>query len=274
MSTLKGAAALGAGAVIVGGTGFGVYRHLSHDPMPENYVVLAKSSDKVSDTAHIGNVYGDYLIAPFGDNGNDNKEWWDWSYRRWQADSENKNITLSGNFDKNVVKSSYRGKNETSGEEKSLNKICQTVYEKAKTEINKEANKPEKERLKNDLWKYCSVFGEAPKTVSDIGTENYGTGTFGEDKKDKLIGITGNDGFWKVKNKEFFERGDNNQGTGNGLTQATDSLFYDLYDSKNKGSRGDLRNTCGAAYRVNKTSQPTEPKVTETNLLKFCTLDK
>ncbi|WP_216083537.1 hypothetical protein [Candidatus Mycoplasma haematohominis] len=270
MDPIKGAAALGAGAVAIGGTGYGVYSYATHDPMPTDYVVLAGSGDNVADTNKIGNLYGNYLVAPFGNSGNNNQKWWEWSFRRWQEDSKVSNFPLSDDFSKEKVVHAYKTSGETGdSNEKSLNKVCKSVFDKDKGDIdrNNDTGKT-KEKLRNALWRYCSFFGEEPKTIQEVTGEDYGNNTNGKANETKYIGVKGNDKFWEARNKEFYAT----TGTKSGSSATANGVFKTEYDKNtSKQPVKEIRDICEESYGKNPTSDsstyPTD------DITKFCTLD-
>ncbi|WP_216083698.1 hypothetical protein [Candidatus Mycoplasma haematohominis] len=277
MSLLKAAVVGGGATVLTAGTSYGIYNAVSSDAMPVNFVVLSKDSTTVTEDTKIGNLYGDYLISPFGKDKNNNQKWWEWSFRRWKENIEKEGAILSSSFGKNEIKSAYQPKDKTTGdEEKSLNKICKKVYDQEKKDITKEASDSsnDKQNLKNDLWKYCSFFGETPKSIDEVEKGIYKEdGTYGKTHATKLVGIKGNDTFWETRNKEFFGEKDQ-AGAGNGLNATNDSLFHKLYLSKNKGEQGNIRETCKEAYSLKATQEGNKPTATKDNVFKFCALEK
>ncbi|GCE63475.1 hypothetical protein MHSWG343_04720 [Candidatus Mycoplasma haematohominis] len=269
MDPIKGAAALGAGAVAIGGTGYGVYSYITHDPMPTDYVVLAGSGNDVTGTNQIGNLYGNYLVAPYGKDAKDNKTWWEWSFRRWQEDSKDSNFPLSDDFSKEKVVYAYKASGATGdNNEKSLNKVCKSVFDKDKGDIdrNNDTGKT-KEKLRNALWRYCSFFGEEPKTIKEVTGEDYEDNTNGKTGEAKYVGVKGNDKFWEARNKEFYEA----TGTRSGSSLTGSGVFKTEYDKNtSKQPVKEIRDICEESYKATTSTTSQYPS---TDMTKFCTLD-
>ncbi|GCE63543.1 hypothetical protein [Candidatus Mycoplasma haematohominis] len=275
MSLPKAAVVGGGATVLTAGTSYGIYNAVSSDSMPVNFVVLSKDSTTFDGDTKIGNLYGDYLISPFGKDKNNNQKWWEWSFRRWQEDEKGTKRTLSSSFAKDKIKSGYQPESKTTeDEQKSLNKVCKNVYEKTKTDITKENSDSnnDKENLRNDLWKYCSFFRETPKSIDEVEAKDYSVAdTYGKKYASKLVGIKGNDTFWETRNKEFFEE----VGKTSSILDATnDSLFKKLFDSKGGENKGNIRETCKAAYFLKETKEDNKLAATKDNVFKFCSLER
>ncbi|WP_216083710.1 hypothetical protein [Candidatus Mycoplasma haematohominis] len=271
MDPIKGTAALGAGAVVIGGTGYGVYSYATHDPMPTDYVVLMDSNDKVTADTNIGGLYGNYLVAPYGKDAKDNKTWWEWSFRRWQEDFK-KGLTFSSDFVVANVKYAHRNSTETDtskGDDKSLNKVCKNVFEKEKASIETTGSSATTNKiLRDNLWKYCSFFGEEPKTIKEVTGEDYGNNTNGKASETKYIGVKGNDKFWEARNKEFYADSGAKSGTG----ATNNGVFKTEHTNKKNGQISkDIREICKEAYSAVTTTSNTQ--YPEADITKFCTLD-
>ncbi|GCE63572.1 hypothetical protein MHSWG343_05690 [Candidatus Mycoplasma haematohominis] len=287
MSLAKAAVAVGGAVLLTAGTTYGIYSAM--DPMPSDFVVLSKdtnySTTYSSSNDKVGELYGNYLISPYGltsssensDKPKDNKDWWEWSYRRLKSDLKGKNV-FSTDFSNSNIKHPYKTSGQTlNNGEKALNEICETVYGKTKTDIFKVTGDSDdnKENLRKDLFKYCSFFWEAPNTIGETKGESYsGNTSYGKKYESKLIGTKGNDIFWETRNKEFFEGGEGNKGIGKDLSADTDSLFHGLYSTKGKPDQGNIKETCKKAYALQEGSTGTTPKTTKGNVFKFCSLEK
>ncbi|GCE63653.1 hypothetical protein MHSWG343_06530 [Candidatus Mycoplasma haematohominis] len=262
--------AVGAGtAVLVGGGGYGVSALFSGDGMPD-YVVLSVGNP--SPTANtLGNLYGNYLVAPYGSRGKEstgdvtksnNSDWWEWSYKRWEKDLK-KGSTLSDEFkDNQKINGAFSITTPTSGTAKALNQVCEEVYGKQKEDITHDTGNPNKKNLDHDLWKYCSFFTAKPKTIS----ETYSNGSYGLTKKAELISVkdSSNSRFREARNKEFYASSGDKSGT-----NATSGVFKTAFDGRNKNKKH-VREICSGAYSITKTNN--ETSYPENDVVKFCSL--
>ncbi|GCE63080.1 hypothetical protein MHSWG343_00580 [Candidatus Mycoplasma haematohominis] len=230
-----------------------------------------KFAEVYTDVNWIGKNYGHYLVAPVGEKGTgaertSNEAWWKWSYERRQQDSQNTNITLSDEFSKvgSKVSKAFSDSDTESDSSTALNKVCEVVYKKNKDFLSYEGNSSDsKTKLKNDLWKYCSILGEV-KTIIEVG-EKYDDNTRGKDDTNskKFIAITGNDKFWEIRNEEFYK---NSGDKSRSKTTGTSSKFKtDSADSKKLS----IKDICKEAYK-SKTSEDASYPSSEINI--FCVL--
>ncbi|WP_216083257.1 hypothetical protein [Candidatus Mycoplasma haematohominis] len=274
MSTVKLATLLAASVVIAGGGGYAVHNAVGW--MMPTYTVLSKGSSngKHTDANNVGKKYENYLVDPFDAS---NENWWNWAYRWWKYDFDNKTVNLSDEFEnEDKIKYAFRPESANgSDDSKSLNKVCNSVYGKPKTDLTPTNNASDNQnKLNTDLWKYCSVLVRRPVTVAGNNDESYsGIGVYGNTQKDKLVSAkdSSNYLFWEIRNKEFF--GENgNSGIGNGLNDS-DSLFKKLYDDKDKKDRGTIKDTCERAYSLTAAGTSDEEKAQQVNVLKFCSFE-
>lgn len=142
------------------------------------------------------------------------------------------------------------------------------------TEID-DAGSTTKFKIK-DVWRYCSGGWNKPTLVNEDTTPkkpNYEGGTYGKINEGNLVSVTdeSNDWFWDLRNQEFFGEGKYSIATGeNTKSDATNSLFKDLYESKSKPDRKNVREICASAYILNSTTGTN--KVTSEKLIKYCSL--
>ncbi|WP_216082644.1 hypothetical protein [Candidatus Mycoplasma haematohominis] len=250
---LLGAGAIGVGSAYLAGAFGGL------DPSEPARVLLYKDSTLISDYetgSLIGKEYGNYLVSPIGSREEggvtiNNRDWWEWSYKRWQEDSGKRGDDFSDAF-KGSDKVSKAFSNDTS---KALNKVCEAVYKQEKSKITSTA------KLKRDLFKYCSILGEV-KTISEAG-EVYNDNTKGKDgaNSKKFIAVEGNDKFWKVRNDEFYAA----EGDKSKSQAKTPSSKFKSDSEKNLN----VKDICWEAYKSLKSDSTNYP---DTEINKFCVL--
>ncbi|WP_216083337.1 hypothetical protein [Candidatus Mycoplasma haematohominis] len=284
MSLEKVAVGAGVTVLTVGG-GYGISALFTGGT--PSFEVLRKDpsfAQTYNDNDVIGKLYGNYLVAPYGSRGktntedttkSNNKEWWEWSYKNWKADFDNTQTkgNLSSEFlDDKKVSSGFDVTSKT-GSPKALNQVCEDVYKKNKTDITKLDSDANKQKLHDDLWKYCSFLEKRPTTVEEYSKESYGTGNeHGKTHKSKLVSIDdpSNKLFWEIRNEEFFGSKES-PFKGDNLVASDDSLFKDLYDSPFE-SRGTIKDICQKAYSFT-TAEKDGKKVKQESVLKFCSLN-
>ncbi|GCE64000.1 hypothetical protein MHSWG343_10080 [Candidatus Mycoplasma haematohominis] len=256
-AAVKGAAALGATAVIVGGTGVGAKFLL--DAQEPHCVRLAEpTQDK----------YGkDYYRYFAESNGSVNDKWWNWVFKnRYEKDKRDSSAN------KHEPLSKFKDLESGSGVDKSLKKVCGKAYSSnasdvvAKDQVVNDNNK----YSEDDIWRYCSIFGNKPKTLKEVSPSvSRDVNKFEKEKETDLIDIEHekNKKFWEEQDEYFFSL-EESEITGN-----QDSLFKSLHNKKSNRSKNDtVKNTCKLAYKEPKTSSSDSAKVTSDVLLKFCSL--
>ncbi|WP_216082643.1 hypothetical protein [Candidatus Mycoplasma haematohominis] len=274
-----GAGLLGAGAVGVGSAylagAFDGSGSSEVEMEPTN--VLLSSEDNFSsvypNAGLIGKEYGNYLVSPIGSKTKekvtiDNKKWWEWSYKRWKKDFENQQakVNLSNEFkDGDKVSKAFSDSTTESDSSTALNRVCESVYKKDKSLLAFEPGTTDnKIRLKNDLFKYCSIFGEL-KTIGEVSTETYEDNTKGKVDANikKFIATTGNDKFWAKRNEEFYAgAGDKSK------SQATGSSSK--FKTKSAGNpKPEIKEICREAYESNTSGDNGYP---DDEVSRFCTL--
>ncbi|WP_216082670.1 hypothetical protein [Candidatus Mycoplasma haematohominis] len=272
--TAIGGGALGAAAVGVGGAYLaGAFEGLGSSEAEKEPAIVLLSEDttfSAENTNLIGKLYGKYLVAPLGSKGDgdsktDNRKWWEQSYKRWKEASQPTNNDLSNEFkSSNQVSKAFSDNASEPDSSKALNKVCETIYKKENSEITFEDASNNKTKLKNDLFKYCSILGEV-KTIGEVSGESYDPNTnYGGDSTNvkKFIAVTGNDKFWEIRNKEFYaDSGDKSN------SQASESSKFKS-ESK-KTSKPNIRDICKAAYGSAKTNNTDYP---DAEINKFCVL--
>ncbi|WP_216082642.1 hypothetical protein [Candidatus Mycoplasma haematohominis] len=269
-----GAAAIGVGGAYLAGAFEG--KGDSEVEVEPNRVLLVNETDfsSVYSTADwIGKEYKNYLVAPIGSKGEgnlktDNQKWWEWSYKRWQADSGKTDNDLSDEFkNKDKVSSDFSDSTATSNTSpKALNKVCEAVYKQNKSTITTLESSPDNQsRLKRDLFKYCSVLGEV-KTISEA-KEAYGSNTKGKEDANvkKFVAVNGNDKFWQVRNEEFYTDGDGDKSK----SKVTDNSSNEFKVKSSENSRSEIRVICKEAYESGTTDTQNYPSA---DVEKFCTL--
>ncbi|GCE63064.1 hypothetical protein [Candidatus Mycoplasma haematohominis] len=272
---LLGAGAIGVGSAYLAGA-FEGSGSLEAEVEPVNVLLSSEAnfSSSYATSGWIGKEYGHYLVSPIGsqtkeDATIDNKKWWEWSYKRWQKDFKSKKGSLSDEFkDDKKINSSFSETAPSEGTSpKALNKVCEAVYQGTKDSITPEENfSGNKTKLKNDLFKYCSILGEV-KTIGEASTKTYGaTEKGGDSTKNKgFIAVTGNDKFWEIRNKEFYEGLDSDKKS---RSKAAGQSSKFKTDSEGN-SKQNIRDICGAAYK-SQTSEDESYPISEINI--FCVL--
>ncbi|WP_216083622.1 hypothetical protein [Candidatus Mycoplasma haematohominis] len=174
MTPAKGAAAIGAGSVLIGG-GYLGYEHLS-----VSCTTIDKSGNKANYSNGIAKEDLDKFVDPLLDS---NKKWWEKAYLFLKRDKESKSETISSQF--NAVTHGFQ-KDEASSTH--LNKVCETAIKT--TTINSKY-------LKN-VWTYCSIEpvlaskkGNEPEVKKTLKTQENPTFTSGQlgfvnENKDQL----------------------------------------------------------------------------------------
>ncbi|WP_216083616.1 hypothetical protein [Candidatus Mycoplasma haematohominis] len=250
-AAIKGAVALGATAVVVGGTGVGAKFLL--DAQEPNCVRL-----KTPQSGKYGEDYKRYFAD---DTDSSNDKWWNWVFKnRYEKDKQD----TAAN--KHAALTKFLNLTSGSGSASSLKKVCGDAYKEGsdtsskvvgKSQVNGATDKYSEE----DVWRYCSIFGNKPKTLQEVNSSDAGNSNeFAKTKKEKLIDISykGNEKLWEEQNRHFF-----------GLKQedlnGVKTLFTNLFKNRN----GTVKDTCAIGY-TKTTSDDSE--VVEADLLKFCSL--
>lgn len=168
-----------------------------------------------------GGLYGRYLIGIHSQSKDNthssinNDDWWNWAFKKHQLAN-----TSQGKFAK-ITKA-------TGNDGISLQQVCTDVYKKQKVN-GSEGNifqdivavggsvGPD-QYLETDIWRFCSVIGVKPKTLSET-EETYSEGTNGAIENDRKVFLSvdarENVNFWKhqenrlknsidVNNDKFF----------------------------------------------------------------------
>ncbi|GCE63471.1 hypothetical protein MHSWG343_04680 [Candidatus Mycoplasma haematohominis] len=274
----KGAAIVGASALVIGGSGVGV-KFLIDAQEPVWYALSSESGFPNNYEGRVGKEYGNYLVGVYGDKDgqkNRNQKWWEWSYKQFEYDVKNNPSILSSEFfdsatKKSKVSGAYKPSSSTVASEslKELNEACKGVYDKQTSELTDN-------NLIQDLWKYCSHLGKKPDLL--VSGSGYTNGSFGANTShhNKAVATKGyekgssNDEFWRLRNEEFFGTGENSGNIG-----VTDGIFKKLYEKKEKGeitSEDTVRKTCEKAYERQESAKDTDPKVEDSDIKKFCYL--
>ncbi|GCE63065.1 hypothetical protein [Candidatus Mycoplasma haematohominis] len=268
--SLLGAGAIGVGSAYLAGAFGGL------DPSEPNRVLLSdysQSSSAYTEGDKIGKAYKNYLVAPIGSKTTggvttNNEAWWKWSYKRWQADSGSRNNVLSTEFenDKKINSAFSSTIPSPTVSPKALNQVCEDIYKQDKSSLIPVGNATEnKTKLKNDLFKYCSILGEV-KTISEVEDADYGENTKGKDATNskKFVAVKGNDKFWEIRNKEFY--GDDS----GEKSKSKSTVGTSKFKAKSvETPRPKIRDICEEAYRSGKDESTDYPSA-EVNI--FCVL--
>ncbi|GCE63560.1 hypothetical protein MHSWG343_05570 [Candidatus Mycoplasma haematohominis] len=251
-AAIKGAVALGATAVVVGGTGVGAKFLL--DAQEPNCVRL-----KTPQSGKYGEDYKRYFVDDTDEN---NDKWWNWVFKnRYEKDKQD------SSQNKHTALTKFEDLKSGSEKENSLKKVCGDAYKEtnggsgnivSKSSVGNDGSK----YSEDDIWRYCSIFGNKPKTLKEVNEADSSrtVNTFAKTKEEELIDTSyeGNEKFWEEQNRYFF---------GLKETDLNDvkTLFMDLFKNKNDT----VKNTCAKGY-LKTTSDANEVAVED--LLKFCSL--
>ncbi|WP_216083599.1 hypothetical protein [Candidatus Mycoplasma haematohominis] len=248
-----------------------------------SFVTLTVEKDygTVYTNEKIGKLYGDYLVAPFGlskndgnvDKSKDNESWWALSYRNFEIDGAS-----SDDF-KKVEKVDKSFVDKDSQDNKSLNKVCETVYKGDYSTIDissASTTETPQSQLRKDLFKYCSFLGKEPTTISnkEEGKKKYSDDqSYGAIQASKLVSVTdnGNRLFWATQTKLFFEA----EGDRSGSKDAdANSIFKKLFDeNKDKNKSWDLvKNACKTAYSKKGEDSAATDKAPKESVFRYCSL--
>ncbi|WP_216083619.1 hypothetical protein [Candidatus Mycoplasma haematohominis] len=263
MDPIKLFIGVGAGALLIGGTTYVVY--ISVNVMPECDVLSSISGFGTTDkyeNGKYGYSYGDYLVDPNKLTESKNKDWWEWSYKSLKS---HKPDTLSAKF--RAVEVAYQA--EDSSPEKALNKVCDAAFKSDKVNVVKTISEPAIDKYKEeDVWKFCSISPNRQKPVSlsdskDNSEKSLVTDsskeTWGKQHKDGLISVDtlSNQWFWDLKERKFKDEQD-------------EANSQNVFKNRKKNNKT-VKETCSDAYRESFTEKT---KVTETDLKKYCFLEK
>ncbi|GCE63524.1 hypothetical protein MHSWG343_05210 [Candidatus Mycoplasma haematohominis] len=270
MDPVKGAAGLGAVALVVGG-GYALKGGLDNWTPEHSFLSEMDRFKEVYTEKTFGRIYGKYLIDP-----NKDEAWWNKQYKDvWSKDYEPQaastvqtNDSLSVEFKKTEKVDKAFG---ASGDTKALNRVCEIAYKKD----SKEHIKPEsgsdstKQKYREAIWKYCSIFGKELLTVKDGGGNSLDAGKIGKAKEAVLASVNSpnNNEFWKRRQKEFFYGGDNKEGIGKDADKEKE--FGQLYKEKDSKSEteGALKGVCENVY-----GKATSETALQTEAVKYCGL--
>ncbi|GCE63444.1 hypothetical protein MHSWG343_04410 [Candidatus Mycoplasma haematohominis] len=249
------------------GVGFGLYDSWAW-VMPENYELLAFSE---SGTDKVGHFYKGYLVDAYKEN---NRDWWEWSYKWWNYDLKNLPDSMHADFKSANIKVAFAKANETDGSNvNGLNQVCDSIYKKTKNEVFKSDNSTPK--LSENLLRYCSPIVKEPTVISEANgvlrnhqkkeeVDGYSNSTYGSTYKNTLISVTDsrNDLFWTLKDKEFF--GETESGTSS--TGSQDNIFKKLRSTGNANKGHAVKRACKEAYSTSTTNNNSQ----ETDIFKYC----
>ncbi|GCE63507.1 hypothetical protein MHSWG343_05040 [Candidatus Mycoplasma haematohominis] len=260
MDPVKGAAGLGAAALLVGG-GYALKRGLDNWNPEISFLSDIESTEfqKSYTEGTLGEKYRKYLTNP-----NENEEWWKQKYEdvlkkvHDASGNPKPNESLSDEFKNGAVTKGFDKK-----DDKALNKVCDAAFKKQlSTDIKPSGTTKDKYRA--DIWKYCTIFEKELLTVKDSESDTY-TANLGKTKEGVLAATktTNNDLFWERKQKEFFYGGNNKNGTGEDA--AGGKPFKQLHDQKSSKAdvKGELKKVCETAYGATDN---------EAEVVKYCSL--
>ncbi|GCE63491.1 hypothetical protein MHSWG343_04880 [Candidatus Mycoplasma haematohominis] len=253
-AAVKGAAALGATAVVIGGTGVGA-----------KFLLDAQEPNAITLTNIDANKYAtDYKRYFVDDVNTSNNKWWDWVFKnRYEFDKNDSSDKRHTFLDK------FKDLTSGSGNAKSLKKVCGAAYKEVTSNVvdKSSATSESNKYSEQDVWRYCSVFGNKPKTIQEANTNNaIAAGKYGKDKETSLIDVDSpeNNLFWEKQEKDFF--GD----SGLGVAAQGSSIFKTLHTKTNRGKKDTVKETCREAYQKDKTQDASA--FPEADVLKFCSL--
>ncbi|GCE64013.1 hypothetical protein MHSWG343_10210 [Candidatus Mycoplasma haematohominis] len=216
-----------------------------------------------------GKRYGIYLLDPFNRK---NKDAWEALFNKWNTDKDKTRPSpqLSNEFQKGKIDKGYS--NKEGEEDKSLNKVCKTIFEQAESQVTNDK--------KTNTWTYCSLLGEETKLISTTEKTEYNNKFGGKDEfQNKLVVVkksgttNANEAFWSRRNKEFFD--EINLEDTSGKHASKDSIFATLYEKKHQQRReinDTVRDTCEKAYDKKITGGDEKIKFTEEDIKRFCFL--
>ncbi|GCE63660.1 hypothetical protein MHSWG343_06600 [Candidatus Mycoplasma haematohominis] len=265
MDPVKGAAGLGAVALVVGG-GYALKGGLDSWTPEHSFLYEMNEFEKTYAVGTFGRIYGKYLIDP-----NKDQAWWNKQFKEvWKKDYEPKAGTaldsnLSDEFKKDTKVDKAFGT-----DEKALNRVCEAAYKKtSKDEIKPATDTDEpKKKYRAAIWKYCSIFEKELLTVKD-GKDSVQDEKIGKAKETILASVKSenNNKFWSHRQKEFFYGGDSKEGIGRDANK--EKAFGKLYKEKNsKSEKADaLKDTCKSVY-----SEASTDATLQTEAVKYCGL--
>ncbi|GCE63583.1 hypothetical protein MHSWG343_05800 [Candidatus Mycoplasma haematohominis] len=238
MDPVKGAAALGAGAVVVGG-GYMGYSYLSIS-------CTTIDQSKNSSSYNVGTIGGDnkgLFVDPLLD---ENKKWWDSVFEVLKNDQTKKADEISSEF--KLVDKGF--KNDNLADTQHLNKVCETAIKKNTSDVINS------KYLKN-IWTYCSVRPDLAKekgneplaeTLAKRNNSDITDSHLGSKNKDKLVANDAvNENWWKW----VFENRLNPLKTANGQSgNQLSSAFSSVTEGYNTASSNNaLNKVCEDNYK-------------------------
>ncbi|WP_216083697.1 hypothetical protein, partial [Candidatus Mycoplasma haematohominis] len=156
MDPVKGAAGLGAVALVVGG-GYALKGGLDNWTPEHSFLSEMDKFKEIYTDKTFGRIYGKYLIDPSKD-----EAWWNKQFNEvWKKDYEPKDGVAKNNGENDEFKKDTKVDKAfgASGDTKALNRVCDTAYKKdSKEHIKPESgNDPTKKKYREAIWKYCSI---------------------------------------------------------------------------------------------------------------------
>ncbi|WP_216083233.1 hypothetical protein [Candidatus Mycoplasma haematohominis] len=265
MSLAKGAAGLGATALVITG-GVGGYYFFSG--VPACSVISANTTTFSSYSSKYGHFYGDYLVDPNKlDGDNNNSSWWTWAYGVFTSVGK-ENV---GEKFKSVEKSFSSAESDAT---KALNKVCDSAYkaEIANVTSTKPASTDTTKFWEEDVWKFCSISPYRAKPIllssSQDGSDkslidSKNSGKFGATHKDKLVSTKDykNQWFWDLKEEQLKKE----------TVAEPESTEKNIFKLMKKNKRS-VRDTCQDAYLLG--TSDNDGKATDAELKKYCFLEK
>ncbi|WP_216083589.1 hypothetical protein [Candidatus Mycoplasma haematohominis] len=252
MDPVKGAAGLGAVALVVGG-GYALKGGL--DSWTPEVSFLSKMDEatfkKDYTNDKFGKKYAKYLTDP-----NKNESWWKKKYdevlkNEQEVKGENGQVTnnnnLSSEFQKGAVSKGFDSKDTNA-----LNKVCEAAFKKDLTDIKPSSGtNTDKDKYRAGIWKYCTIFEKELLTVKDASnSSSYDGSKLGKTEEDVLADTKSENNkiFWERKQQEFFFGGTDKKGIGSKAT--ADKAFGDLYKKKDSKEKevGALKGVCETVY--------------------------
>lgn len=216
-----------------------------------------------------GGVYGKYLVGVHSQSkstshsNKDNKEWWEWAFKKYQLAPPKQG--------------KFAGITKAIGDDgTSLKKVCSDAYKQEKANgsdninneesfqniVSNEGYETQEQYLESAIWRFCSILGTKPKTLSQNSHETYPNNSHGWSQGDRKmfisVGARENAGFWK--HQETLK---------SSIDSSNDKFFHNRKDKKS------IKDICWEAYgksanNGNDTGSGTETEKLANEINKYC----
>lgn len=248
------------GVIVISGLGVGIYEALNEEP--ESFVLSMKGATTLTGEDYYVKDYKPYFVDH---ERNKNDLWWSWTHKhRWKTDkySQEKNKQPGNNFSEISNWST-------------LKETCEKAYKVASGNVKLSQASGNDQYLERDVWRYCSIFGEKPKVISLVHTDDskfpYEENSYGKIHKDELISVKYGENlyFWSLQEERFF--GDD--GIGAHKKTGDKTIFEDLYSKeKQKGEKFSVREACREAYKESINNTSGNINTNQTEVFNYCSL--